>query len=220
MTNNAYHTPVLVEETLWALACEEGKIFVDATGGGGGHTRAILEATCPDGRVIAFDRDEEAVEEVRRSLADFGDRLMVVHANFSAIPSYLPTLGIERVDGFLFDFGVSHHQLRSEARGFSFLHDGPLDMRMDRRQTQDAATLVNEATEEKLCQILRTYGEEPRARRIARAIVTARKGKRIDSTLELAQIVAAAKGGARRRIHPATKTFQALRIAVNGELEA
>ncbi|WP_457567183.1 16S rRNA (cytosine(1402)-N(4))-methyltransferase RsmH [Desulfurobacterium sp.] len=216
-----FHPPVLLNEAIKFLKAEEGGIFVDATLGGGGHTEAILRAN-PENRVIAIDRDEEAIERAIKRLERFGDRLSVYHANFAQIGVVLEREGISSVDGVLFDLGVSHFQLRGE-RGFSFWKDDPLDMRMDRNQKLTAAEVVNKLSEKELADIIFRYGEERFSRRIARAIVNSRKKKPIETTLELARIVESAIPGkvrAGKRKHPATKTFQAIRIYVNKELES
>lgn len=212
------HVPVLLSAVLEGLRPRSGMSFIDATLGAGGHAAALLEASAPDGRLLGFDRDAAALEVARRRLARFGDRVRVVHASYAQIGRLAPAHGFEAVDGILFDLGLSSLQLDDPARGFSFRFDAPLDMRFDPRHGITAAELVNELPEERLAALLREYGEERHARRIARAIVAARP---VRTTGRLAEVVARAVPRARHeRIHPATRTFQALRIAVNEELEA
>ena len=215
-----YHPPVLLKESLELLKAEEGGTFVDATLGGGGHTEAILKAN-PNNRVIAIDRDEEAIERALKRLEPYGDRLSVYHANFSALDKVLESEGVEEVDGVLFDLGVSHFHLRGE-RGFTVWHEQPLDMRMDRSQKLTAKEVVNSLSEKELAEIIFKYGEEKFARKIAREIVRRRKRKPIETTAELAKIVEEVipkKLWAGKKKHPAIKTFQAIRIFVNKEFE-
>ena len=224
----AAHIPVLPEETVARLVPPErrgagfaGKWFIDGTAGAGGHSAAILDAAGDGARLLALDRDGDAVELAKRRLERFGDRAVVVRAEFSEMGEVARKLGIGEVVGVLLDLGVSSMQLDRAERGFGFMKDGPLDMRMDVRQAETAATLLARAEEGELERIFREYGEEPAARRVAKAIAEARaEGKLPSTTGELAELVARAKGGRRGRIHPATQVFQALRIAVNGELEA
>jgi len=212
------HEPVLLREVLAALACRPGGFWVDGTVGAGGHAEAILRASAPDGRLFGCDRDAEAVEAARRRLRPFGARVIVQHADYRRIPALLDAIDAPPVSGLLLDLGISSLQLDDPGRGFSFQADGPLDMRIDRSQSGTAADLVNTLPEEGLAAILKEHGEERRAKRIARAIARARDRGPIATTRELAAIVAAASPGP-GRIHPATRTFQALRIATNGELE-
>ncbi len=212
------HVPVLLREVLEGLAVGPGKRYIDATVGGGGHTRAILERSAPDGQVLALDADPAAIQRVGTSLADFVDagRLILVHAFFDQMAQVAQAHDFYPVHGILMDLGVSSFQLDEAERGFSFREDAPLDMRFDPTQGPSAADLVNHLSVEELAEILWRYGEERRSRRIARAIVAARP---IHTTGQLARIVEQAVGGRRgARIHPATRTFQALRIAVNDEL--
>ena len=207
------HVPVLLDEVVAALQPADGEVFVDCTLGGGGHTAAILRAA--DCRVIGIDRDPSALAAARGQLAAFGDRFVAVRASFSALQSVLGDVGVERVDGILADIGVSSHQLDSAARGFSFRKSGPIDMRMDPDADLSAATLVNEWLESDLAGVIKRYGEERHARRVARAIVAGRPWSDIaDLGAAVARVVGRGKG----RIHPATRTFQGLRIAVNDEL--
>jgi len=216
-----FHKPVMVREILESLRCRPGGIYVDGTVGGGGHALAILKASSPDGILIGIDRDEDALSESEKVLHAFGERKILLKGNFAEVDRILSDLRIGTVDGLLLDLGVSSHQLDTAERGFSFSSDAPLDMRMDRRGKVRAADLVNGLAEKALAGILRDYGEETRAARIARAIAARRKTAPIETTSELATLIAKTVGAAGRRgkIHPATRTFQALRIAVNGELE-
>lgn len=214
----AAHVPVMVAEALAWLAPARGGLFVDCTVGLGGHTRALLEAGAT--RVIGFDRDREALAEAETALAIFGSRVELVHADYRDLEAVLDARGIGEVDGMLADLGVSSLQLDSGERGFSFRADAPLDMRMDRSQGRTAADLVREATESELADAIFGYGEERYSRRIARAIVRAREEGAIATTGQLAEIVRrAVPRRGHQRIDPATRTFQALRIWVNRELE-
>lgn len=213
--------PVLVEEVLQWLKPKDGGVYVDATLGLGGHSRAILEASSPGGRVIGFEWDAQAEERARTRLAEFADRVLIVPASYTRLESELSRLGVGEVDGLLADLGVSSLQLDSGERGFSFLADAPLDMRMDRSRPMDAAALLAALSEEQLADLFYYYGEERQARRIARHLVQAREQEALVSTKQLARLVAAAipRKYHPRRVHVATKVFQALRIAVNGELD-
>src|SRR5437879_5708572 len=168
------HRPVLLREAVDALACHAGGLWVDGTTGAGGHAEAILLATAPGGRLLAIDRDAGAVEAARRRLAAFGERAILRHADYRHLPALLGEIGVRTVSGILLDLGVSSLQLDDPGRGFSFRDDGPLDMRIDRTQTATAADLVNTLPEDRLASILQDFGEEPRARPIARAIVRTR----------------------------------------------
>ncbi len=214
------HIPVMLEECLEGLAIDPKGIYVDGTLGNGGHASAILERLKGGGMLIGFDRDVDAIERVQDKLkAEAGRRVELVHDNYANMAAQLDRLGIGKVDGLLLDLGVSSFQLDIAERGFSFQQDGPLDMRMDRAGGQTAADLVNTAPEQELADIIYRYGEDRASRRIARMIVEARAKVRIETTAQLAGIVERAKGGRRgRRTHPATQTFQALRMAVNEEL--
>ena len=205
------HRSVLLPEVLDLLAPRAGGTYVDATLGEGGHSEAILEASAPDGRVIGLDRDPSAIAAASERLARFGDRFQAIRGAFGA----LAELVSEPVEGVLFDLGVRSPQIDEGARGFSFLHDGPVDMRMDPDQALSAAELIEASDEAALAEILFKYGEEPRGRAIAAAL---RRGRPWTSTLALADAVARASGYHGGRTHPATRTFQALRIAVNDEL--
>jgi len=214
------HRPVMVEEVLEYLACRPGQVIVDATVGSGGHAEAILERIRPGGRLIGIDRDPEAIERAGRRLA--GQPVVLVNDNYARLEVILDELGVDAVDGVLIDCGASLEQLTTAERGFSFRLDGPLDMRMDPRDKTTAADLVNDLPEAELADLLWEYGGERRARTIARAIAETRKQHRINTTAELAAtITAAIPPRARpRRLHAATKSFMALRIAVNDELGA
>jgi 16S rRNA (cytosine1402-N4)-methyltransferase len=207
---------VLYDEVLAALLPRAGGCYVDGTIGGGGHARGILERSAPDGRLLGIDRDEQALAVAREELGSFGDRLTLKHGNFAAIGRLVREAGFFPADGILLDIGVSSMQLSAANRGFSFMHDGPLDMRMDLQSEVTAESLVNRLSESELADLIYEYGEERQSRRIARAIVMARP---LRTTTELADAVAGAVPR-RGRLHPATRTFQALRIAANDELEA
>jgi 16S rRNA (cytosine1402-N4)-methyltransferase len=212
---------VLLAESVGYLAPERGGLFVDATLGLGGHSEALLEAS-PDVRVLGIDRDPEALKLANARLARFNERFRAVHANFNEVASVLRDAGEESVSGVLADLGVSSLQFDSIERGFSFRHDAPLDMRMNAGgEEETAAELLARLPEEEIARIIFEYGEERKSRRIARWIVERREeGRAIETTGELAALVARAVGYKRTdRIHPATRTFQALRIAVNHELE-
>ena len=202
------------------LAPRPGGIYVDGTVGGGGHASLILDASAPDGTVIGLDRDESALAAARARLAAYGGRVTLFHDNFADLAGRIAQLGITGVDGFLLDLGVSSHQLDTGERGFSFLQDAPLDMRMDAGSGQTAAELVNQLAEQELARIIREYGEERWAKRIAAFIVRARAEAPIETTSRLVDLIKGAvpRGAWEERIHPATRTFQALRIAVNDEL--
>ena len=213
------HRPVLLRESVHWLGCAPGKRIADVTVGLGGHAEAILEACAPDGVLIGLDRDEDALAVARGRLAP--SRVRLYRANAMELPQIMDREGLSRVDGVLFDLGVSSLQLETPERGFSFQSDGPLDMRMDRRQELTAAHLVNERSEHELAQILRAYGEERWAVAIAKAIVRARATRSLVMTRDLVDVVRSAIPARARAAHPhpATRTFQALRIAVNREME-
>ncbi|MEA3489140.1 MAG: 16S rRNA (cytosine(1402)-N(4))-methyltransferase RsmH [Candidatus Omnitrophota bacterium] len=214
------HFPVLLREVSRLLAPGPGKVMLDATIGGGGHAREILEKIAPGGRLIAVDRDPEAVKRAEGKLIDFKNEIICVNDDFKNIGRILEENGIEGLDGALFDLGISSYQVDDGQRGFSFLHDGPLDMRYDNSQGSTAGDAVNSLSRRELAEILKQYGEERYAALIAGAIVTNRKKKRIQTTGELRDIIIRAAGRRyrRQRIHPAARTFQALRIYVNDEL--
>jgi 16S rRNA (cytosine1402-N4)-methyltransferase len=218
------HLPVLVEEVMTMLAPAPGSLQIDATLGGGGHAERILEASSPDGRLLGLDADAAAIARVRARLGPrFGDRLVLYRANFRDLAAVAPANDFGAVDGLLFDLGLSGFQLADRERGFGIRTGGPLDMRFDASQSIPAAELLASLDAIELTALLRRFGEEPRAPRIARAIIAARQTAPITTAEELAElIVRVAPAGlpGRRRIHPATRVFQALRIAVNSELDA
>jgi 16S rRNA (cytosine1402-N4)-methyltransferase len=210
------HQPVLLAEVLDGLALKPGALVIDGTLGAGGHAEAMLEATAPTGHLLGIDRDGSALETAKTRLARFAGRLQVWHGSYADMGQAAAETGFEAVDAVLLDLGLSSLQLDDPRRGFAFRYDAPLDMRFDRRTPQTAADLVNDLPEEELAELIRDYGEERYARRIARAIVSARP---LHSTSALQEVIARAVPPARHeRIHPATRTFQALRIAVNDEL--
>lgn len=211
------HASVMVQEVMQFLKPEPGGRYLDGTLGGGGHTERILTESSPDGKVLGLDRDDEAVIAARDRLQEFGTRLTIRQSSFREAGLILDELGWHSVNGVVLDLGISSHQLESVHRGFSFRSRARLDMRMDRRQTLDAYEIVNTFPIADLVRILRDFGEEPQARRIALAIAAARKIKAIENTDELATLIGKVKMGGREH-HPATQTFQALRIAVNEEL--
>lgn len=216
------HIPVMLEEVMHWIAPKPGGVYMDATLGLGGHSARLMELTGGQARLLGLDRDEQALAKAGERLACYGDNVQLAHTSFQYFPRVVREAGLDLFDGVIADLGVSSLQLDSPDRGFSFLHDGPLDMRMDPGSGGEPASgIVNNASYEHLRQLLWDYGEEPMAGRIARAIIKARETARIESTLELARIVAAAYPAKRRalsRNHPATKTFQALRLEVNQEL--
>jgi 16S rRNA (cytosine1402-N4)-methyltransferase len=215
------HHPVLLHQTLELLAPRVGDVVVDATLGAGGHTEALLEAVGSKGRVIGVDRDPHALEIAGKRLACFGESFVALHGNHGDLRQLLGEIGIERIDRVLFDLGLSSMQIDDPGRGFSFREDGPLDMRMDPRGERTARLLLATLDEGELREILWRFGEERRARAIARAIVREREARPIERTLQLAGLVERTLGPRARRfrIHPATRTFQALRIAVNDEID-
>jgi 16S rRNA (cytosine1402-N4)-methyltransferase len=240
--NDDVHIPVLLHETLDGLNVRANGFYIDGTVGAGGHAAGILRASAPRGRLLGLDRDPSALEISRRQLAPFGDRVILIQGSFADLQDIVHAQGLGLVDGILFDLGVSSMQLDRPDRGFSFQQEGPLDMRFDPTASRTAADLVNELPYRELADIIYTYGEEPAARAIARAIVAARP---LHTTVQLAEVASAARtgflarrgsarrgsgrrGSARRRSalnrsasrHPATQTFQAIRIAVNEELTA
>ncbi len=213
------HVSVLVREVVEYLNPGPGKRFLDGTLGGGGHSEGILIASGPDGEVLGLDRDDEAVSAARERLARFEHRFIARQASFAEAEKFLAAIGWNAVDGVILDLGVSSHQIDSPDRGFSFRSPARLDMRMDRRQELDAQRIVNSYSAAALERIFREYGEEPQARAIARAIVAERQVGTIETTDALARLVERLKRFRRRDHHPATQVFQALRIAVNQELD-
>lgn len=215
-----YHLPVLLEEAVDSLDCRRGGIYVDGTLGGGGHAAEILKRISPGGRLVGIDADPEALKEAGAKLGRYGSSVVIRKGNFGNIAGIMAELGIGKVNGILLDLGVSSHQLETAQRGFSFTRDARLDMRLDQTGGKTASDLVNGLSEQELERIFRELGEERLARRIAAAIVRSRKESPVRTTGELAEIVSrSVPAEARRgRIHPATRVFQALRMAVNDEL--
>ena len=215
------HYSVLLNETIEQLDIKENGIYVDGTLGGGGHASAVLQRLGETGRLIGIDQDAAAIEAAGERLAPFGDKVTIVRSNYSAMPQVLADLGIHGVDGIVLDLGVSSYQLDTVERGFTYREDTVLDMRMDQRQTKTARDIVNDYTETELFHMIRDYGEDKFARNIAKHIVMAREKKPIETTGELNDIIRAAipakvraKGG-----HPSKKTYQAIRIELNHELD-
>ena len=216
------HLPVLVDEVLASLALRAGSSIADCTVGGGGHAERLLEAVSPDGRLLGLDADAAAVREASRTLERFGERAVIRHANFTRLEEVARGEGMVPLDAVLFDLGLSSYQLADARRGFAFTADAPPDMRFDETSGVSALELIDRSSERELARILATLGEERRAGRIAKAIVAARTSGRLVTAADLAAVVATtvpARGADAGRIHPATRTFQALRIAVNRELE-
>lgn len=218
---DSLHIPVLLKETIEALNIDPHGLYVDGTLGRGGHSRAILEKLT-DGRLIAIDRDQTAIDDCRRRLCEFNDKITYVHGNFRDIKSILNDAGDAQVDGMLFDLGVSSPQLDEAERGFSYMHDAPLDMRMDKTATVTAKDVVNTWPEDELRRIFFEYGEERYAARIAAGIVRRRKEAPIETTFELVDAIKSSMPAQalREKQHPAKRTFQAIRIAVNDELDS
>lgn len=215
------HRPVMLEEVLAWLKPRSGGTYLDGTVGAGGHSRAILEAGGPDGRIIGLDRDAAAVASARETLSSFGDRAVIVQADYKDAAGVVRDVTARGLDGALLDLGLSSMQVDQAARGFSFMAEGPLDMRMDQQESRTAADLVNRLPEPELTRILFEYGEERYARRIARAIIRRRERDPLLTTLALVDVIRGTVPPAylHGRLHFATRTFQALRIAVNRELE-
>ena len=214
------HVPVMVEEVLHFLAPRPAGVYVDGSVGAGGHAEAILRTVGGRCTLIGVDRDPDALARARHNLQAFRGALKLVRADFADLEWILESQDVERVDGILLDIGMSSMQIDTKERGFSFRSEGPLDMRMDPSQKLTAAEIVNSYSESDLARVLRTYGEERHAGRIARAIVAARRAAPLRTTIELAELIERAYPGGSRRQHPARRTFQALRIEVNGELRA
>jgi 16S rRNA (cytosine1402-N4)-methyltransferase len=210
------HLPVLYQEVLAALQPQPGGHYVDGTLGLGGHAAGILDASTPDGRLLGLDVDPQALAIATERLARFGERAVLRHGSYGQLASHLAELGWQQVDGIVLDLGASSLQFDKAERGFSFQNEGPLDMRFNSQAGFSAADIVNEWPEEDLANALYEYGEETQSRRVARAIVKARP---LATTTQLAEVVSKALGGRRGGTHPATKSFQALRIAVNQELD-
>ncbi len=216
MTSAPIHTPVLVKETIEALAVQLGGRYIDCTVGGGGHAATILAHSSPGGQLLGIDADPEAIKIAKTRLEAYSSSVRLVNENFANLEAICIKYDFLPVHGILFDLGLSSLQLNGNGRGFSFQHDAPLDMRLSPSQKVTAADIVNTFSEGELTHLIKTYGEEDYSRRIAHHIIQERP---IKTTLQLARITEQAVGGRRGRIHPATKTFQALRIAVNQELE-
>ena len=214
------HIPVLFEEIMTIMAPKPGELFVDCTLGGGGHSKGFLERTGPDGRLIGIDQDVNALAAAQKNLSIFDGRVTFVHSNYENLDMILNQYAAEGVDGILFDIGVSSYQLDEKDRGFSYMQDAPLDMRMNQQQGLSAWQVVNTYEEPELHRILKEYGEERWAKRIAQFIVEFRGKKSIDTTGELVDVIKRAnpKGAREEGSHPAKRTFQAIRIEVNNEL--
>ncbi len=216
------HISAMPEEVLHYLAPEPGKTYVDGTLGGAGHSLAILERIMPGGTLIAIDQDIDAINNAKTKLSEYKNNLHLIHRNFDELPEILEELNITGVDGILIDIGLSQHQLENSGRGFSFQKDEPLDMRMDIRADKTAEHFVNTLDEKNLADIFFRFGEEKFSRQVARKIIQTRNRRPISTSRQLADIVTEAipaKAAAKQKIHPATRVFQALRIAVNKELE-
>jgi len=214
--DSAWHRPVMLAEVVQMLRPAPGRVYLDGTLGGGGHSGALLAAGA---RVVGVDRDRESLKRASENLARYGDSFVPVHGNFADAAALPAVRAAAPYDGAILDLGVSSHQLDTPERGFSFRHDGPLDMRMDPTAGQPASDLVNTADEAELTRIFREYGEEPQSRRVARAVVAERGRVPFVTTGQLAALIEKVLGR-RGRVHPATRVFQALRIAVNDELGA
>jgi 16S rRNA (cytosine1402-N4)-methyltransferase len=219
MTNTPQHIPVLLSQVLHFLNPQPGERFIDCTLGLGGHSEAILNRTAPNGELLGLDQDPAALELSRERLGRFGRRVTLVHANFEQIGEQARSHGFVDVDGVLFDLGVSSLQLGRSERGFAFRTSEPLDMRMNPSAGPTAADLIARLSERELADLIYQYGEERASRRIARSIVYHREKRPIATTDDLVGAIVSAVGGQRGRVHPATRTFQALRIAVNRELD-
>ncbi|MBQ3112602.1 MAG: 16S rRNA (cytosine(1402)-N(4))-methyltransferase RsmH [Firmicutes bacterium] len=220
MTEQVYHIPVLAQQVLDVLQPAPGKLFLDGTVGGGGHSSLLLAASAPDGFLLGLDQDDEALAEATRRLAPYEGRYRLIRSNFADMAAAAAEAGLSGFDGILLDIGVSSHQLDAPERGFSFHNDAPLDMRMDRRMPLSAADVVNTYSEDELTDIFYRYGEENWSRRIAKFIVEQREKTPLATTLELAELIKRAIPAAKREKdqHPAKRVFQALRIEVNQEL--
>lgn len=217
------HVSIMVREVMEALEPKRGGIYVDCTAGGGGHSFEIASRLPEGSRIICLDRDDEAIEACTKRLEPYSDKFTIVKTNFGGLASALDLIGVEKIDGIMWDLGVSSHQLDDGDRGFSYSKEAPLDMRMDQSQTKSAYDVVNYYDERELTRIIRDYGEERFAQRIAAAICSKRSEKPIETTVELADIVSGAIPAAQRMKeaqNPARRTFQAIRIEVNGELDA
>lgn len=216
-----FHTPVMYKEVMEALCCSQGKTYLDCTFGDGGHSEMILKASAPDGRLIATDRDIECIERATERLKPFAGRFSIFNENFDSLAHVMELAGVAGFDGILMDFGISSYHLACVERGFSFTHDAPLDMRLNRDAPLTAYEIVNKYPEKKLADIFFKFGDEWQSRRIAREICAARKKKPIQTTTELGSLVHRCKSSQKKAsVRSETKVFQALRIAVNDELQA
>jgi 16S rRNA (cytosine1402-N4)-methyltransferase len=216
------HESAMLQEAVTSLGCRPGRIYVDGTLGGAGHARLICQQIVPTGTLIGIDRDADAIANARDVLRPYQSHIHLIHGNFVDLPDHLAQLGIEAVDGILLDLGLSQYQLEASGRGFSFNKDEPLDMRMDVRTRTNAQDLINQATEAALIRIFKEYGQERWSKQIARAVIKARSIHSIGTTRQLVELVQSAVprgAAAQQKIHPATRVFMALRIAVNRELE-
>ena len=216
---NFNHKSIMIEEVLRALDVKQDGIYLDCTLGGGGHALAIGKKLSAQGRLIGIDQDEDAITAATENLSGLNCAVKIVRGNFSELDKFLDDLGVEKIDGALFDLGVSSYQIDTPERGFSYMKDSPLDMRMDRRQSLTAYDVINRYDEERLIKIFREYGEERFSKRIAAAICTARKNFPIETTSALVKIIEDAAPRTKNGGHPAKRVFQAVRIEVNGELE-
>lgn len=212
------HQPVLIKEVIEFLAPRPGGVYIDGSLGAGGYAEAILEACSPDGRLLGFDIDEESINRVQVRLKTYGERFRCWHAGYHESKAVLETSGVDGVDGIVLDLGLSSDQLEDPGRGFSFKFSSPLDMRFDRTKGKSAEDLLKRLSESDLAKIIYEYGEEPRSRRIAKRLKEATKKGTLTNTQELSDLVMKTVGYKRSKIHPATRVFQALRIAVNDEL--
>ena len=216
------HIPAMLNEVVNYLNCRPGNVYVDGTLGGCGHARAICEKIFPGGTFIGIDQDIDAISNAETVFKDYPSNIHLFHGNFISLPEFLTQLEIDRVDGILLDLGLSLHHIENSGRGFSFRKDEPLDMRMDIQSPQTAENLINNLSQAELQKLFKDYGEERRAKQIARNIIKIRRQKKIRTSTQLAQIIVdsiPARVASRQRIHPATRVFMALRIAVNRELE-
>ncbi len=220
MSEKFKHYTVLLNETVDALDCKGGLLYIDGTLGGGGHSKEIIKKIVPDGKVFGFDIDPVALKKAKENLAEWSENITIVKSSYTEIPEMLKSLNIEKISGgVVLDLGASYYQLTSTVRGFSFKNDSPLDMRFDPQSPLSAYDVVNGYSEEELVRIFKEYGEERFPGRIARNIAEKRKIQKIQTTKELADIIVKSVPGSRSRIHPATRAFQAVRIEVNDELE-
>ena len=213
------HKSIMIEDVLRALDVKPNGIYLDCTLGGGGHARAIGKKLSAQGQIIGLDQDEDAITAATENLSGLSCGVKILRGNFSELDKFLDDMGVEKIDGAIFDLGVSSYQIDTPERGFSYMKDSPLDMRMDRRQSLTAYDVINRRDEEHLIKIFREYGEERFSKRIAAAICTARKNSPIETTSALVKIIEDAAPRTKNGGHPAKRVFQAIRIEVNGELE-